>query len=213
MASKKNNLPKKVENETTGGSTIVYANEVVATIAGVAANEIEGIAGMCNLSGGILGKNKNITKGVKVEVGPEEVSCDLYIIIEYGRPIQKVAQEVQENVRKSLEAMTGLHVVRVDVHVQGVSFEKENDALTDGAKKAKLPSAAGDDSHARKTKKPDKAEKAPAKAEKEEPIVNAPVEIVEDSPSPVIKDEAETADTADVKAEADAADHPEKEAE
>ena len=60
-----------------------------------------------------------------MEVGTEEVSVDLYTIIEYGQPIQKVAQEVQENVRKNIEAMTGLHVVRVDVHVQGVSFEKE----------------------------------------------------------------------------------------
>ncbi len=188
MASKKNNLPKKVENETAGGSTIVYANEVVATIAGVAANEIEGIAGMVNLSGGILGKNKNITKGVKVEVGPEEVSCDLYIIIEYGRPIQKVAQEVQENVRKSLEAMTGLHVVRVDVHVQGVSFEKENDALTDGAKKAKLTAAENAEIKEKKTKK---AEKPDGRAEKEEPIVNAPVEIVDDTPAPAAEAEKE----------------------
>ena len=47
---------------------------------------------------------------------------------------------MQENVRRSLETMTGLHVVRVDVHVQGISFEKENSALTAGAQKAKLTS-------------------------------------------------------------------------
>ena len=44
----------------------------------------------------------------------------------YGTPIQTAAQNVQESVRKAIETMTGLHVVRVDVHVQGVSFEKEN---------------------------------------------------------------------------------------
>jgi hypothetical protein len=49
--------------------------------------------------------------------------------VEYGQPIQKVALEVQENVRKAIESMTGLHVVKVDVHVQGVSFEKENAAI------------------------------------------------------------------------------------
>ena len=126
--AKKDNLPvTKVDVDLQNGGTISYANEVIATIAGVAANEIEGIAGMC-VSGGIsdiLGRNKNITRGVKVEVGSQEAAVDLYIIVEYGYPIQKVSAEVQENVRRALESLTGLRVVRVDVHVQGVSFEKE----------------------------------------------------------------------------------------
>ncbi len=130
MASKKDNLPQTVENDMEQGNTITYANEVVAIIAGVAAGEVEGIAGMCSVSGiDILGRNKNITRGVKVEIGTEEASVDLYIIVEYGTPIQKAAQDAQENVRKAIETMTGLHVVRVDVHVQGVSFEKENSVL------------------------------------------------------------------------------------
>ena len=140
MASKKDNLPLTVENDTEQTSTITYANEVVAIIAGVAAGEVEGIAGMCNISGSILSKNRNITKGVKVEIGTEEASVDLYVIIEYGTPIQKAAQDAQENVRKAIESMTGLHVVRVDVHVQGVSFEKENNTgnLTAGSDNAVL---------------------------------------------------------------------------
>lgn len=138
MVSKKDNLPQAVENDMEQGNTITYANEVVAIIAGVAAGEVEGIAGMCSVSGiDILGRNKNITKGVKVEIGTEEASVDLYIIVEYGTPIQKAAQDAQENVRKAIETMTGLHVVRVDVHVQGVSFEKENNALEAG-KQVKL---------------------------------------------------------------------------
>ncbi|MDO5325376.1 MAG: Asp23/Gls24 family envelope stress response protein, partial [Clostridia bacterium] len=127
---KKENLPVKVDVDLENGGTITYANEVIATIAGVAANEIDGIAGM-SVSGGIgemLSRNKNITRGVKVEVGSQEAAVDLYIIVEYGKPIQKVSAEVQENVRKALESLTGLHVVRVDVHVQGVSFEKEKKA-------------------------------------------------------------------------------------
>lgn len=127
MSPKKENLPINMEPESPDGGTITYASEVIAIIAGIAANEVEGIAGMCTAGGigDIIGKNRNITRGVKVEVGTEEVSVDLYSIIEYGQPIQKVASEAQENVRKSIETMTGLKVVRVDVHVQGVSFEKE----------------------------------------------------------------------------------------
>lgn len=139
MASKKDNLPLTVDMDTEPTSNIIYANEVVASIAGVAASEVEGIASMCNVSGSILSKkNSNITKGVKVEIGTEEASVDLYVIMEYGTPIQKAGQDAQENVRRAIESMTGLHVVRVDVHVQGVSFEKENSALTAGAQQAVL---------------------------------------------------------------------------
>ena len=140
MAAKKDNLPLSLQKDDDSTGSIVYANEVIAVIAGVAANEVEGIAGMCT-SGGIsdvFGRNKNITKGVKVEIGSEEASVDLYVVIEYGTPIQTAALDVQENVRKAIETMTGLHVVRVDVHVQGVSFEKENKEAQAGIESAEL---------------------------------------------------------------------------
>ena len=129
MAPKKDNLPLTLDHDGDATSTITYANEVIAIIAGVAANEVEGVAGMSSTGGGfsdVFARNKNITKGVKVEIGTEEASVDLFLVVEYGTPIQTAALGVQENVRKAIESMTGLHVVRVDVHVQGVSFEKEN---------------------------------------------------------------------------------------
>ena len=129
-------------NDLEPGSNIIYSNEVVSIIAGVAASEVEGIASMVNVpNGGLLGKNRNVTKGVKVEIGTEEASVDLYVTVEYGKPIQKAAHDAQESVRKAIEEMTGLHVVRVDVHVQGVSFEKENNALNAGAQNAMLENA------------------------------------------------------------------------
>ena len=131
-------LPRNMEKDTEPSSSITYANEVIAIIAGLAASEVEGVAGMVNINSGIKGKNKNVTRGVKVEVGTEEVSVDLYLNVEYGTPIQRAAHDAQEGVKKSIESMTGLHVVRVDVHVQGVSFEKENNALQAGAGKAIL---------------------------------------------------------------------------
>ena len=159
MASKRDNQLRKVEPQAEESSAIIYAPEVVATIAGIAASEVEGIAAMSTAQGGKVNpKNKNVTRGVKVEVGPEEVSCDIYVSIEYGRPIQKVAQEVQEGVRRSLEAMTGLHVVRVDVHVQGVSFEKENNALTAGARNARLTERSDAGRERRQTAQPEEKE-------------------------------------------------------
>lgn len=140
--AKKENLPTNVDVNLENGGTIKYANEVIATIAGVAANEIEGIAGMTTGGGfaDIIGRSRSLTRGVKVDVNGEDASVELYIVVEYGSPIQKVAFDVQENVRKAIETMTGLHVVNVDVHVQGVSFEKEKQALESGLESARLTS-------------------------------------------------------------------------
>ncbi|HHW55197.1 MAG: Asp23/Gls24 family envelope stress response protein [bacterium] len=108
--------------------TIKIADEVVAIIAGLAATEIEGVAGMSGgFAGGIaemLGR-KNLSKGVKVEVGERQAAVDLYVIVEYGVPIPDVAYMVQENVKKKIETMTGLEVVEVNVHVQDVRMAPE----------------------------------------------------------------------------------------
>ena len=158
-----NPLPVNTD-DLTPSSNITYNNEVVAIIAGLAANEVEGIAGMCTVSSGLKSKNRNITKGVKVEVGTEEVAVDLYVIVEYGIPIQRAAGDAQENVRKAIESMTGLHVVRVDVHVQSVSFEQEKKALQAGVQNAAL--VAGE-AEAEQEKKPEKKPEAKKKPETE----------------------------------------------
>lgn len=130
------NLPVNLDAEREVG-TITYANEVIAIIAGMAMNEVEGViippssSGIADLFG-----RKPAARGVKVEVGTEESSVDLVLTVEYGQPIQKVCTEVQENVRKAIETMTGLHVIRVDVHVAGISFEKETQEMEQGYVKA-----------------------------------------------------------------------------
>ena len=191
------NLPLTTD-DLTPSSNITYNNEVVAIIAGLAANEVEGIAGMCTVSGSLMSKNRNVTKGVKVEVGTEEVAVDLYVIVEYGIPIQRAAADAQENVRKAIESMTGLHVVRVDVHVQSVSFEQDKKALQAGAQQAVL--AAGEVEEPVRLPEKEK-EPAPAPAP-EAPVAAEPVK----KPAPKAskpkakaekKPEAETAEKAD----------------
>lgn len=109
---------------------VKIADEVVGVIAGIAATEVEGVAGMSgSIASGIteiLGK-KNFSKGVKVEVGETQTALDLYIVIQYGVSIPEVAQQVQENVKRAVESMTGLDVVEVNVHVQGVAFGEPED--------------------------------------------------------------------------------------
>ena len=127
------NLPVNMEGQENGGS-INYANEVIAIIAGMAMSEVDGVAGKRPAAKSVterIGLTKAVnpvTKGVRVEVGSEEAAVDLTLAVEYGKPIQKVCTEVQENVRKAIETMTGLHVVKVDVHVTSVIFEKDEQA-------------------------------------------------------------------------------------
>ena len=108
--------------------TIRIADEVVSIIAGLAATEVEGVAGMSGgIAGGIaeiLGR-KNFSKGVKVEVGEKEAAIDLYIIVKYGVRIPDIALNVQEAVKAAIENMTGLSTVEVNVHVQGVGFPED----------------------------------------------------------------------------------------
>jgi uncharacterized alkaline shock family protein YloU len=120
------------ETGRTSLGAIRIANEVVAVIAGLAATEIDGLAGM---SGGIAGGfaemlgRKNLSKGVRVEVGEKETAVDIFVIVEYGAKIPDVASRVQENVKHAIESMTGLKVLEVNVHVQGVSFPEAKEEL------------------------------------------------------------------------------------
>ncbi len=190
-------LPLNTE-DLTPSSNITYNNEVVAIIAGLAANEVEGIAGMCTVSGSLMSKNRNVTKGVKVEVGTEEVAVDLYVIVEYGIPIQRAAADAQENVRKAIESMTGLHVVRVDVHVQSVSFEQDKKALQAGAQQAAL--AAGEVAEAARL--PETEPVKPVKEViKEEPAPAPAPQEPEKKPAPKAKPKAKAEKKPEAKAE------------
>lgn len=108
--------------------SVKISEEVVAIIAGIAATDVPGVAGMSGgIAGGIaeiLGR-KNLSKGVKVEVGEKEAAIDLYIIVEFGARIPEVAWDIQEKVKTVVQTMTGLNVVEVNIHVQGVNFDKE----------------------------------------------------------------------------------------
>jgi len=108
---------------------VKVSNEVIATIAGIAATQVEGVVGMSEgIVDGIaklLTGAKQITKGVKVELGDEEANLDVSVIIKYGTSIPEIAPKIQENIKKAVESMTGLKAVRVNLFIQGVQLEEE----------------------------------------------------------------------------------------
>ena len=135
------NMPTNVQLDANANGSVSFATEVVATIAGLAATEIEGVASMAGANNGtsladilsrrMASNSKNLTKGVKVEVQDGKVIVDVNFIVEYGSPVPEVAKNIQENVKKAIETMSGLTVETVDVHVQGISFERENKAVAE----------------------------------------------------------------------------------
>lgn len=122
-----------IENQEGESSNIKISNDVVAVIAGKAVSEAPGVYAMAGgFAGGIsevLSGKKNLSKGIKVEVGEKETRIDVNIIVEYGTRIPDVAFDIQNRVKSAVEGMTGLKVVAVNVHVQGVNTEtqEEND--------------------------------------------------------------------------------------
>lgn len=116
------------ENIEYGGKVNI-SEEVVSIIASRAASTVAGVSGMVNtISSGFaefLGK-KNLSKGVKINMTEDDVSVDLFIIVEYGAKIPDVAWEIQEKTKNEIEVMTGLNVISVNVNVEGVSVPKDD---------------------------------------------------------------------------------------
>ena len=97
---------------------IHISEDVLATIAGGAAMEVEGIGGMMSLA-----TKKSSARGVRIAVDEEGAVIDLYVLIRYGYPIPEVAEKIQNAVSTAIESMTGFTAKAVNVHVGGVSFQ------------------------------------------------------------------------------------------
>lgn len=107
--------------------TVQIADEVVATIAGLAATEVDGVASMAgNITNELIGKLgvKNLSKGVKIQVSEKNVDVDLALNIEYGYSIMKVSEKVQERVKSAIVNMTGLEVTVVNIRIVNVNMGK-----------------------------------------------------------------------------------------
>ncbi len=126
MTLETENVTTQEEKKFT--SEVKIAGDVIATIAGLAATEIEGIASMQgNLTNELVGKLgvKNLTKGVTIrfEEDGTSVHVDLSVIIRYGYSIPKVSKAVQDRVQTAIESMAGLKVSGVNINIAGVETE------------------------------------------------------------------------------------------
>lgn len=124
---------------STERGTTTIADTVVSKIAGITARDV---AGVHDVGGGaqrafgslrerIPGGSTNYSQGVSVEVGETEAAVDMEIVAEYGAAIADVAEGVRRSIVASIERMTGLHVIEVNVNVNDVWLPQDDEQ--DGA--------------------------------------------------------------------------------
>ena len=126
MANEKETQDYVVDKKGIG--EVKIASDVVAAIASLAANEVDGVHSMAgNLTNELIGKlgMRNLSKGVKVVMEESDVRVDMALNIKYGYSIPKVSKQVQEKVEQQIENMTGLMVTEVNIRVAGVSLADE----------------------------------------------------------------------------------------
>jgi len=125
------------ENMAFDNGNIKISDEVISTIATIAVSEVNGVIGMGgSFTGDIVEKfgKKTLTKGVKITMDNDEVILDLNVILKYGVRIPEIAWNIQENVKKSVESMTGLNVIKVNVRVVGIDVEDKTEEKTKAEK-------------------------------------------------------------------------------
>ncbi|MCR5488180.1 MAG: Asp23/Gls24 family envelope stress response protein [Lachnospiraceae bacterium] len=123
--------PKIVTLEANTEGEVKIADDVVASIAALAANEVEGLDDMVDNIGSMLMNTvgvKQAGRGVRVDVVDGMVRADLAIMLKYGYSIRDTGKKIQEKVKASIENMTGLTVTDVNIHVVGVNTESRNES-------------------------------------------------------------------------------------
>ena len=132
---KKEDVIEDADSNVEIDTNLNISEDVIGIIAGLAASEVEGIAGMTlgfvDGINQILGGNKKYSKGVKIELEGKKVTIDLYVNVKYGVRIPDIAWAAQNAVKSAVENMTGLDVVAVNINVHGITFDNKEDTKSD----------------------------------------------------------------------------------
>lgn len=125
MAENKEYYTQEMEN-----GSIQISEDVVASVTGMAVLEVEGVCGLSSSIGTDIAEMlgmKTLSKGVRLsttETGALRIDCD--VVSQFGQNIFELAKNVQENVKSSVESVTGLRVAEVNVTVCGIALPKDS---------------------------------------------------------------------------------------
>ncbi|NYH79446.1 putative alkaline shock family protein YloU [Actinopolyspora biskrensis] len=127
-------VEQRHDGENRGGRTSI-ADSVVQKIAAIAAREVSGVhtmgSGASRAFGALRervsgGSGTSTSSGVRVEVGEKQAAVDLDVVVEYGVSIVELTRAVRRNVLDSVERMTGLEVIEVNIAVNDIRLPSED---------------------------------------------------------------------------------------
>lgn len=122
MAENKDYISNHLED-----GTVHISEDVIATIVSTAVKDVDGVVSLNGSLGddlaGMLGR-KNSNKGIRIELGEDDVQIECNLIVLYGHSVVEIAKNVQNSVSTAVESMTGLPVRGVDVNICGISMTK-----------------------------------------------------------------------------------------
>lgn len=133
MASKKETSTEKIEKaytlDSSSAGEVKVADEVVASIAALAAGEVEGVSGTTGSIGQMLMKTVGMGSGsgVRVDIAGNMVRVDLALVMRYGYNVMETCRKVQDKVKSAIENMTGLNVTDVNIRITSVTNEPRTD--------------------------------------------------------------------------------------
>ena len=131
--NKKENEKKDVnKNVEEVKGELTYENKVIQKIIGFS---LENISGLLAVDGGFFSNltdklinTDNVTSGVNVEVGKEQVAVDLNIIVEYKKNVPELYQEIKKVITNDISNITDLEVVEVNVNVVDIKTKEQHEA-------------------------------------------------------------------------------------
>ena len=111
---------------------LTFDNDVIKKIIGQA---LENVSGLLAVDGGFFSNltdklinTDNVTSGVNIEVGKEQVAVDLNIIVEYKKSVPEIFEEIKRVITTDINKMTGLEVVEVNVNVIDIKTKEQHEA-------------------------------------------------------------------------------------
>ena len=111
---------------------LTYDDKVIQKIIGLS---LEKISGLLAVDGGFFSNIKdklvnsdNVTHGVNVEVGKEQVAVDLNVVAEYQKNVPTLYKEIKKVVAEEVSKMTDLEVVEVNVNVVDIKTKEQHEA-------------------------------------------------------------------------------------
>ena len=122
-------MPERYLTKNDDCGSVNISEDVITNIVIKAAKEVEGVSGLANTAGAELAERigiKTVPKGVRSSFNDGHIVIDIIIFVSYGSNVLKVAGNVQDNVRRAIESGTGFDSPTVNVHVSGISFEKNS---------------------------------------------------------------------------------------